>query len=497
MDNVKAPSSIQRRNLLSALVLLPVTAWFGPKTGATVTLDQRRRHQVIEGFGTCINTWKAAPAAVYQDAGFPRTYLDMLGASALRIELWNGVALTPRERWQDISWKDFNFEGQGSRGLVSANVAQRLNAASNGRLRVIATTWSPPAWMKINNSLGNGHPQRKNFGLNLSDPVERGRWTQPQPGDEGGVRYQYVARNKLRPDRYQHFAKLLVEWVRYYRSLGINLYAISPTNEPVFSHWFESCVFTPDEYAELVETIARMFGNQGEPALPLFGPEHMTGDTAKNRLYLESLGQRPASLKAMAAIAAHGYVDGYVADRNSESTTALKNLVTPYGKRIWVTEGGFGMHDWPAPLHELGASFLYALRDGNVSLMTTWQTLDGFPATEHGLMSEKGPTKKTYAAMQFWRFIRPGMVRIGADVNGKLDAVAFEDPASHETVLILLNRNKTAVQVSLSRADNRAQAIKSAFVTDASRDFVQISDWKDAGNISMPPEAIATLQFAT
>jgi hypothetical protein len=86
-------------------------------------------------------------------------------------------------------------------------------------------------------------------------------------------------------------------------------------------------------------------------------------------------------------------------------------LASKYRKKSWITEGGFGGHEWPAPLHQLAMAFLYALRDGGVSLLTPWQTLTRQP-DEHGLMSLRGPTKKTYVAMQFWRFIRPGMVRV-------------------------------------------------------------------------------------
>jgi len=229
-----------------------------------------------------------------------------------------------------------------------------------------------------------------------------------------------------------------VEWARYFRSLGIALYAISPANEPQFSHWFESCVYTPDEYAELIEIIAWMFANQGVPPMPIFGPEHMTWDVAGTRRYLEALGRRASAQQALTAIASHGYVDGYAADLRKASTLEFRKLAAPYGKKLWVTEGGFGKHEWPAPLHELCASFLYALRDGGVSLLTTWQTLTRYPPNEHGLMSVRGPTKKTYAAMQFWRFIRPGMVRIGVDVPGTLQAVAFRERLLNRMELALL-----------------------------------------------------------
>jgi len=444
-----------------------------------------------------MNTWQADVAAGYRKDDFAKLYLETLGASALRIELWGALVPVVRERWQDITWHDFSFEGGGERGVVTTEVSKTLHAASRGALRVIATTWSPPPWMKVNGSLGNGHPKRKNYSLNIDHPIEGGNWTKPLPGEEGAERFRYIATNKLRHDRYLHFAKLLVEWTRYFQSLGVTLYALSPTNEPRFSHWFSSCVFNPDEYAELVETVAWMFKNQGEPSMRIFGPEHMTWDISGNRRYLEALRERPPALQNLTAIASHGYLDGYTTDLRRASPGAFGKFAAPYNKKIWVTEGGFGDHEWPAPLHQLGASFLYALRDGGVSLLTTWQTLTSDPPDEHGLMGLKGPTKKTYAAMQFWRFIRPGMVRIGVDVTGTLDAVAFEDVKLEKTVIVLLNRTRNVSTVSLHLTGKRLAALESVYLTDASHDCTAVSGWRDTNALTLPAESIATLVLKT
>jgi O-glycosyl hydrolase len=456
-------------------------------------INHAQKHQVDEGFGTSINTWHADVAAAYQQNEFLKFYRETLGASALRIELWNGVAIIERERWQDITWRDFQFDDTGTRGAIAANIARRLAAASGNTMRIIGSVWSPPAWMKVNMRMENGHPERKNFALNFDNPVELGAWTAAQPGSTGGERYTYLGRNKLRRDRYTHFAKLLVEWVRYYRSIGAPLYAISPSNEPRFSHWFGSCVYTPVEYAELTETIAWMFAQEGETQTLLFGPEHMTWDIAGNRAYLDALASRGNAMRAIAAIASHGYVDGYAADTRSDSTAAMRRLASPYGKKLWVTEGGFGGHEWPETLNKLGAAMLYALRDGNVSLFTTWQAITRDPPDEHGLMTLGGRTKKTYVAMQFWRFIRPGMTRIAAEISPPLQAVAFEAPGSTTTVVVVLNRTRNNVGLSLAWGGGIAHAVESVHVTDRFRDCIAISGPHDHRLLQMPPESIVTL----
>src|SRR5205085_9867746 len=116
----------------------------------------------------------------------------------------------------------------------------------------------------------------------------------------------------------------------------------SPQNEPIFSHWFESCVFTPAEYAELLETISWMFAHEGEQA-SLFGPEHMTWDIGATDAYLAAAAQR-RTLGSLTAVASHGYVDGYLADQRPAITAPFGHLVASYAKKAWITEGGSGRH---------------------------------------------------------------------------------------------------------------------------------------------------------
>ncbi|MBN8474899.1 glycoside hydrolase family 30 beta sandwich domain-containing protein [Sulfuritalea sp.] len=491
------PGSPKRRILLSGLALFPLSSRIANAAGNSLRIDTSQKYQTIEGFGTSLNTWHKDVAEAYQREDWAAFYWETLGASALRIELWGGVAPLPRERWQDMSWHDFSFDGPGLRAAITVGIAKRLNSVSRRHIRFIASTWTPPAWMKVNGTLGNGHPARKNFSLNFDDPVERGTWNAPHDGDVGQERYTYLGRNKLRPDRYLHFAKFLVEWSRYLESVGISLYALSPTNEPRFSHWFESCVYTPEEYAELLEVIAWMFANQRQPPIQIFGPEHMTWDLAGTQRYLVALARRQGAHSSLAALASHGYIDGYRADLRKESTSAFRNLAGPSGKKIWVTEGGFGGHQWPDPLHQLGAAFLYALRDGGVSLLTAWQTLTRDPLDVNGLMSLRGPTKKTYVAMQFWRFIRPGMVRIDARSNSGPDAVAFKDFRTGTTVIILLNRNRKSSTVSIHLGSGLNPTIVAFYITDALHDCSRIDAKHDLQSLSIPGESVVTLILGT
>ena len=158
-----------------------------------------------------------------------------------------------------------------------------------------------------------------------------------------------------------------------------------------------------------------------------------------------------------------------------------------------MTEGSTGGHDWPAPLHEAGTSFLNALTEGGVSLLTPWVVVDEVP-NAHGLTAITGHTKKTSVAMQYFRFIRPGMVRVGVSGEaGELGSVAFQDPATGRVVLVLLNRTKAVAPVSLFLADKAGLTVTEAYLTDVTRDCAKMEGWNGEGRVTVPAESLTTL----
>jgi O-glycosyl hydrolase len=112
----------------------------------------------------------------------------------------------------------------------------------------------------------------------------------------------------------------------------------------------------------------------------------------------------------------------------------------------------------------------------------------------HGLSALAGHTKKTSVAMQFFRFIRPGMVRIGVSAEtSRLGSVACQDPISGRIVLVLLNRTKEETPVSLLLADKSGLTVSEAYLTDATRDCARMEGWSGEASVTLPAESLATL----
>src|SRR5690606_17643017 len=114
--------------------------------------------------------------------------------------------------------------------------------------------------------------------------------------------------------------------------------------------------------------------------------------------------------------------------------------IKQFGRPYWITEGGTGAHEWPAPVRNgVAAHMHHALTGGNVSAFVSWQITDPL-ANTHGLMHMRTPTKKTYAVMHYWRFIRPGAVRVSAEADtDSIRTSAFTDEKNHQLVVVAIN----------------------------------------------------------
>lgn len=475
------------------LVLLTDCRSKSDQRSALVVVDTAVHFQTLEGFGTSINAWSKDLAGYFDTPEFRRLYLEELGASVLRVDL-SGHVVPEREHAADLSYRDYLLEGQGERGAVYLRTAEALTRDSGGALRVVASVWSPPAWMKENASLGNGHTGRKNFGLSDEDiGLARGDEGAPRDGGTPEERQRYLFTNKLRHDRYEHFAKSLVEWTRLYRAHGVELYALSPQNEPRFSHWFGSCVYTPTELANVTRAIVQAFAAEGERLPRLFLPETMTHDTSGNRAYLDALFALAEVAPKVHALAVHGYVDGYQADQNPDSPGRFLALAAPRQRAVWFTEGGTGPHDWPKPLDGLGMLLFHALGAGRASLVLPWQFME-VAATEHALTTKAGPTKKTAVAKHFFRLLRPGMRRVAAKASdATVQAIAFEDSTKKSIALVLVNRTDEAVRATWQgRAASQRLTAREAFVTDRERSFTRL-DVPGSEGMVLPQRSISTV----
>ena len=208
--------------LLSNNGFLPFEALEQPDEDfPTIMIDPNKTFQTIEGFGGAFTD-----AAADTFARLPRpAQAQFLKASFDPVE-GNGYTLCRTTIHScDYSAESYTYDDvPGDKALEHFTIAhdqknripfiQGALQASRGNLKLFASPWSPPAWMKDNNDMLYG--------------------------------------GKLKPEYYQTWADYFVKYFKAYQAEGIPMWGLTVQNEALATQVWESCVYTAAEEKNFV-----------------------------------------------------------------------------------------------------------------------------------------------------------------------------------------------------------------------------------------------------
>ena len=375
----------------------------------TIEVDESRAFQPIEGFGFALTGGSA-----YLLAGLPaadRAELleelfglteDAVGLSCLRLSI--GAS--------DLGWRDFTYwdlePGTADPDLARFNLAVcdpevvpvmqqilRINPA----VKIIASPWTAPPWMKSNDSFIAG---------------------------------------SLKPECYAAYARYFVKYVEVMRGNGIHVSAVTPQNEPHNPKNEPSMVMTATEQAEFIK------GHLG-PALRKGAPE------TEILCWDHNCDEPDYPLTVLGDAGARAYIGGVAWHLYNGSPEAMSKVWAHYPeKKVYFTEQWVSSHD----------DFMGALRwhTKNVIIGTlrNWSRT----ALEWNLASDPefalhtpngavgalggvtiGDTIKRnpgyYLMAHAARFIRPGSVRVHSSEVDPLPNVACLTPDSRMVMVVM------------------------------------------------------------
>jgi glucuronoarabinoxylan endo-1,4-beta-xylanase len=330
-----------------------------------------------------------------------------MGYSMLRNEIGEGPADAGKTDGTVASIEpalnEFNWAGDEDQIWLTGEAKKR------GCTRLLASAWSPPAWMKTNNSNWDG---------------------------------------ELKPAMYQAFADYLAMYVlEYKKRYGIDVTALSPANEPNF---------TPKEkYASCRWTGSQMTKFLRENLIPTFAAKGITSEIVINEnehwsdeMINEVLGDSMCA-KHLNVVASHAYAPttGPYMALNLRTAPSF-NTALGMGKRVWQTEVSAGdtnitnMNDgvyWARVIHE------HMIQD-NVSAWLYWWGAASTKARS-SLIAIDPATKKYQLSKRFFtighfaRFIRPGFHRVDASPNPAPNTYfsAYLDPSGKQLVCVAIN----------------------------------------------------------
>ncbi len=398
----------------------PADALGAPVDGVgTITVDPAESFQRIEGFGASITDSSAHLLAESPDRDkIMRTLFDPrhgLGLSYLRQPIGASDFVSgPAYTYDDLAPGETDFAMR--RFSIAHDRAQilpllRQARALNPNLKIMATPWSPPAWMKTSGSLVGGR-----F---IDDP-----------------RY------------YQAYARYLVRFVEEYRRAGVPIDVLTLQNEPQNRNpsGYPGMELRDTEQARLVKLLGPALRRAGLDT-KLLGYDHNwslhpndggPADDPANPDYAQALLSDPDARRYLAGTAFHCYYG----DPANQST--LHDAFPD--KDIYFTEcsGSTSANPattFPDTLHwhtrylTVGAvrNWAKTVITWNVALDPTGGPHTGGCGTCFGVVTidpttgHATPTADYYVFGHVTRFVKPGAVRIGSTVAGNIWNVAFRN----------------------------------------------------------------------
>ncbi|MBI5723610.1 MAG: hypothetical protein HZA50_06610 [Planctomycetes bacterium] len=480
-----------------------------------VTVDCGKQHQIIRGLGSCLKGWGSPardPEAKWQ--------MDPKGLELYAKDAGFAVARVPVDRWviegespdmykipssllpemkddpAKITYDKFKWERTGraacgEEGKISRGIrwTQELHKL-NPDMLFTASVWSPPHWMKEAASKG---------------PGAKFEWSKNGASSCGG---------RLAPKYYKHYAHFLAQYcLAMEKKFQVPLYSISIQNELSFYEPYDSCLYTPQEFHDVVGEVAAVFKELGVKT-KIMGPEDMTKFPDRLWSFVKPVLADAKTKDSLAIICSHGYADGIQISLGAGDALKLWDMMKDTGKEYWMTETGGGPANWEKKeggesakggatnaLDNLASRIHNSIVIGNASLWTLWQFMTSEPDAEGMVltpsMDEFKPTKKYYIQKHYAKFIPPGTHRVetSKDAGGIL-AGAFADKDKGVLTLVLQNHNDAETTVKIKVSGGPAASSLSAYVTDKDRNCEKTADVPvraGAIELKMSPRSLVTL----
>jgi O-glycosyl hydrolase len=374
----------------------------------------------------------------------------------------------------DLSKFNLNTPAAGHDGTLSDHLEFLRNMKAAGLQKFVVSIWSPAPWMKYNNKVGNGTQDQNSAPPYTTSPTE--------------------TTNQLKIENYDEFAELCVAYIKIIKQqTDLDVYALSVQNEPRFSQFYASAVYNGEAIRDIVKVVGKRFKDEGIQT-KLFVPEDIGWLGGVEEMVKPTLDD-PEARQYADIIAVHGYdLDGVTAASPSAQTwQTMYSWGAAYNKPLWMTEtSGFANNHEGAIT--LAKAMYTAIRFGNASAWLFW-SLSTSNLDEYSLMNTAGvKSKRYYVSKNFYRYIRPGAVRIDAAAPeaSKLYPLAFQHEAENSKTIVIINDNKTEAKAVRLAGTNLATQY-TFFATTATDNTADKGMVQSSDVILIPANSVVTL----
>ena len=382
-------------------------------TSSWVMIDPTVSFQSVDGFGYTFTEGSAeliASLPKAQQDSLLREIFDTrlgLGVSVVRIGI-GATDLSSSSYSYDDYPGDFLLEHFSLDGPDRQWLFPLLKRAKtiNPDLKLIATPWSAPWWMKDS----SGH---------------------------------------LAPDCYDVYAAYFVKYLQAMRAEGLTIWALTPQNEPGNRHNNPSMLMTAEEQLNFINRhLGPALHRNGLAKVRIIAFDHNCNDKAYP-IFVSKHSK---------------YVDGAAFHLYGGEISALSDYRSATGKNVYFTEQYTGANG------NFYDDFLWHIKHVVIGSLSNWSRTvlewnlaadpDNGPHTQGGCNSCLGaftidPGAGVYARNasyyiigQVSRFVKPGAVRVGC-FSPSMPAVCFRN-SDGDYALILLNEGNTSQHTTVN-----------------------------------------------
>jgi O-glycosyl hydrolase/uncharacterized protein YjdB len=392
---------------------------FGANSGtnpSTVTLNTAQTFQTMDGFGWALTEGSAelisAMSATQQNALLNEMFNPTTGlsSSAMRIGLGASDLSSSDYTYSasvDLNMTNFSLAGPDQTYLIP--IIKKI-LLINPNIKILATPWTPPIWMKSNNSYRGG---------------------------------------TLLPQYYNAYGKYFVKYIQAMAAQGITIWAITPQNEPENPNNDPSLAMNSTEQKNFInQELGPQFAAAGITT-KIIAFDHNCDNTAY-----------PIDVCNNST-----YVDGAAFHLYAGNISAMTTVHNATNKNVYFTEqytgsptnfsGDFGWHmqnvvigstnNWSKTVFEWNLA-----SDPNLGPHTPGP---GTCTTCLGAVTINGSSYtrnvQYYLIGQIAKFVKPGALRLSASSSSAtVSSVGFRNPDGSIAVLVY-NANAAATTIKI------------------------------------------------
>ncbi|GAC1420455.1 MAG: glucosylceramidase [Flavisolibacter sp.] len=373
-----------------------------------IMVDSTQAYQTIDGFGYTLTDGSASlistlPASIQsdllkelfgsEDNSIGISYLRLsIGASDLSATVYTYDDMPAGKT--DTALQNFSLR----KDLSNVVPILKMILAINPAIKILATPWTPPVWMKNNNN------------------------------STGGT---------LLGQYYKSYAHYFVKYIQAMKAEGIAIDAITPQNEPLYGGNNPSLVLSATEEANFIKNFLGPAFQMASITTKIITYDHNADRIDYPIAVLDDAGARP-------------YIDGSAFHLYGGDISALSSVHDLYpAKNIYFTE------QYTASTADFSGDLKWHVKNVIIGAMRNWSrnslewnlasdplwslhTPGGCTTCKGAITVASGIQRNVsyYIIAHASKFVLPGSHRIASNISGSLYNVAFMRPDGKKVLIV-------------------------------------------------------------